>query len=156
MKFSEIRDAGPAWQQFVPIQSASQLLSVSATYALLISIVYLFTRNSTEHDVFATVCVGVTVGAFPALIAALPQEFSVEFASERAALAALDEIDELLKFRGYKKKDDTSTVAVSYTSKLPVVLSWKENGFSICHTGTSISIRGPRGSVKWLRDRLAK
>ena len=156
MKFSEIRDAGPAWQQFVPIQSVSQLLSISAIYALLISIVYLFTRNSAEHDVFATICVGVTVGAFPALIAALPQEFSVEFSSERAALSALDEIDELLKFRGYKKKDGTSTVPVVYASKLPAVLSWKENGFSIYYTGKSISIRGPRGSVKWLRDRLGQ
>jgi hypothetical protein len=154
MKFSEIRDAGPAWQQLVPIQSVSQFLSISAIYALLISIVYLFTRNSTEHEVFATICVGVTVGAFPALIAALPQEFSVEFGSERAALSALDEIDELLKFRGYRKKDGTSTVPVLYTSKLPAVLSWKENGFCIYHTGKSISIRGPRGSVKWLRDRL--
>jgi hypothetical protein len=156
MKFSEIRDTGPAWQQFVPIQSVSQLLSISAIYALLISIVYLFTRHSTEHEVFATICLGVTVGAFPALIAALPQEFSVEFGSEGAALSALDEIDELLKFRGYRKKDGTSTVPVLYMSKLPAVLSWKENGFSIYHTGKSISIRGPRGSVKWLRDRLVR
>lgn len=156
MKLSEIRDAAPAWQQFVPIQSVSQLLSISAIYALLIGIIYLFTRNSTEDEVFATICLGVTVGAFPALIAALPQEFNVELGSERAALSALDEIDELLKFRGYRKKDDMTTAPVLYTSKLPAILSWKENGFSIYHAGKSISIRGPRGSVKWLRDRLAR
>lgn len=154
MKLSEIRNVGPAWQQFVPIQSLSQLLSVSAIYALLIGIVYLLTRSSTEHGIFSITCLGVMVGSFPAMIMALPQAFSAELGSERAAASTLERIDELLKFRGYKKKDDTSAVAVLYTSKLPAVLSWKENSFSISRNGQSIAIRGPRGSINWLRDRL--
>lgn len=156
MQVSEVRDVGPAWQQIVPIQSVSQLLSFSACYALLIGIVYLLTRNSTEHDVFATVCAGVTVGALPALIIALPQEFIAEFGAERAAVLALEEIDELLRFRGYKKKDDAGTAVALYISKLPAVLSWKENSFYIFRSEKSIVIRGPRGSIKWLRNRLVQ
>jgi hypothetical protein len=156
MQVSEVRDVSPAWQKFVPIQSVSQLLSFSAVYALLIGVVYLLTRNSTERDVFATVCTGVTVGALPALIIALPQEFIVEFRSERAAVSALEEIDELLSFRGYKKKGDVGTAAVVYISKLPAALSWKENSFFISLSEKSIVIRGPRGSIKWLRDRLMR
>jgi hypothetical protein len=130
--------------------------SFCAYYALLIAIVYLLTRNSTDHDAFAVTCLGCTVGTFPALIIALPQAFSAEFGSERAAVAALEEIDALLRFRGYRKKDDASTAAVLYTSRLPAALSWKENSFSICLTRKSVSIRGPKGSVTWLRNRLIR
>lgn len=154
MKFSEIRDASPAWQQFVPIQSLSQLLSFSAIYALLISIVYLFTSNSTDHEAFAFICLGVTIGACPVLITVLPQEFSAELGSEHAAVSVLEKIDELLRFRGYRKKDSASTVTIFYMSKLPAFLSWKENSFSISCAGNSLVIRGPKGSIKWLRDRL--
>lgn len=156
MQVSDIRDVSPGWQQWVPIQSVSQLLSFSAFYALLIGIVYLFTKNSTDHDAFAITCLGATAGAFPALIIALPQEFVVELHAGHAAVPVLEEIDELLRFRGYKKKDGASTTAVLYTSRLPAVLSWKENSFSIYRTGKSMVIRGPRGSVAWLRDRLIR
>jgi hypothetical protein len=156
MKISEVRDLGPVWQQFVPIQSISQLLSFVAFYALIIGIVYLITSNSTEPEVFGTVCAGATVGTFPALFIALPQEFIAEFNSERAMASTLKEIDELLKFRGYKKKDDLSTAAALYISKLPAALSWKENSFFILRSEKSIIIRGPKGSVKWLRDRLIR
>lgn len=156
MQISEIRDVSPAWQQFVPIQSFSQLLSFSAYYALIIGVVYLLTRNSTEHDLFAITSLGATAGAFPALIITLPQEFVVEFRSEFAAVSALEEIDALLRFRGYRKKDGASTATASYISKLPAVLSWKENSFSIYRTENSMTIRGPKGSVKWLRNRLMR
>ena len=156
MQVSEIRDVSPGWQQLVPIQSLSQLLSFSAFWALLIGIAYLFTRNSTDPDVFALTGLGVTAGAFPALIVTLPQEFVAELDSERTAVSVLDEIDELLQFRGYRKKDGTSTADILYTSKLPAILSWKENSFSIRRVERSIVIRGPKGSVKWLRDRLTR
>jgi hypothetical protein len=156
MKISEVRDVSPVWQQFLPIQSISQLLSFVAFYALLIGIVYLVTRNSTEPEVFGTVCTGVTVGAFPALFIALPQEFIAEFDSEFATASTLKKIDELLRFRGYKKKDDLDMTTALYISKLPAALSWKENSFFILRSEKSIIIRGPRGSVKWLRDRLIR
>jgi hypothetical protein len=69
---------------------------------------------------------------------------------------AMEEIDELLRFRGYKKKDDAGTPAVVYISKLPAALSWKENSFFISRSEKSLVIRGPRGSIKWLRNRLMR
>ncbi|WP_371764683.1 hypothetical protein [Massilia sp.] len=154
MKISEIRDVSRVWQQFVPIQSISQLLSFIAFYALIIGVVYLITRN--EPEVFGIVCTGATVGAFPALLIALPQEFIAEFDSERATASTLKEIDELLRFRGYKTKDDLGTTTALYISKLPAALSWKENSFVILRSEKSIIVRGPKGSVKWLRDRLIR
>lgn len=156
MRISEIRDVCPAWQRVVPFQSLSQLLSFSAIYGAFIGIVYLIFRDSTNPNIFATVCTGVTAGAVPPLFIALPQEFIVECNSEYAAASTVKQIDELLRFRGYKRKDGPEAAAAGYISKLPALLSWKENSFSISRSETSIIVRGPKGSIKWLRDRLSR
>ncbi len=85
---------------------------------------------------------------------ALPQLFRVETGSPASTDQLLLRIDELLIFRGFRQADATPDGGQRYVSKLPPWLCWRENEFSIHRQGEAVVVRGPRSSIRWLRNLL--
>ena len=154
MKITALENVGPKWRQYTLIQSHWQLLSVAIVYSIVLVVFAVLLNISDEPGPDVLLCAGIAIGIVPSLIFALPQMFRVQTRSIEAAHFLLGRIDELLVFRGYRKTAPLSAPELRYISKLPRILSWKENEFAIEHRCETIVVRGPRGSIGWLRMKL--
>ena len=135
-----------------PIQSWSQLRSLTVTLAVglpMIAILFMLLDPSAP---LAYIIVPVTLGGLIPVFAALPAHFEVGTRFQAQHFAKT--LDQALTGMGYALRASSNDSARYYARQSPF-LRWKENEITVDISEHAIVLRGPVFTLRALQERLA-
>ena len=155
MKISKVHSRATLVQKLIPIQSLSQLSSY--LLATLIGVLLFIEITSALGLPAATpvILLGAFSGSSVILSMALPADLVLEFGSKEELSEMRGVVEKKIEKLGYAGAA-RGFYGSTYVSKLPAILSWKENRLELLLEGETLTILGPVFVIRMLRSSIAR